>query len=252
MQNVAEKEVETESFLVKADNVNVFRGNNHLLRHVSLTVEKDDFVTIVGPNGAGKSLLLKCLMGLLLPDEGNVERAEELRIGYVPQSFNYEQTLPLKVRNFLTLRQKVSCDDVQALAQEIGIEDLLNRSLHALSGGELQRVLLTRALLRKPNLLVLDEPAKHLDISGQLAFYSLLHKVYTEKPLSVLMVSHDLHMVMASTKRVICLFHHVCCSGEPRTVMQDPEFVKMFGKDMANMMAIYQHSHYHDHEDDHT
>ena len=125
----------------------------------------------------------------------------------------------------------------------------MNKPLHVLSGGELQRVLLARSLLGEPELLVLDEPAQNLDISGQLEFYKLLEKIYLERPLSILMVSHDLHMVMATTKQVVCLFHHICCSGEPQAVTKDPEFISLFGKDMANMMAVYQHSHNHSHAD---
>lgn len=137
---------------------------------------------------------------------------------------------------------------MREVAQEMGIEHLLRTPLYVLSGGELQRVLLVRSLMDNPELLVLDEPAQNLDIASQLTFYKLLERIYTERSLSILMISHDLHMVMAATKKVICLFHHICCSGEPHVVTQDPEFISLFGSDMANMMSVYQHSHNHTHD----
>ena len=175
-----------------------------------------------------------------------------LRVGYVPQHFAPEHTMPISVRRFLTLRKKTEKAAIEEVAQETGILNILDQALFELSGGERQRVLLARSLLDNPHLLVLDEPAQNLDISGQLGFYRLVEKIYKERKVSVLMVSHDLHLVMASTKEVICLFHHVCCSGEPQIVAKDPEFISLFGNDMATMMAAYQHSHDHAHHDYHS
>ncbi len=235
--------------LIQASNINVSRQGNKILENVSVVVGDHDFLTVIGPNGAGKSMLLKCLMGFYAPDIGEIRKMNGLRVGYVPQNFAPEHTMPISVRRFLTLRKKIEKAAIEEIAQETGILKILDQALFELSGGERQRVLLARSLLDNPHLLVLDEPAQNLDISGQLGFYRLVEKIYKERKVSVLMVSHDLHLVMASTKEVICLFHHVCCSGEPQIVAKDPEFISLFGNDMATMMAAYQHSHDHAHHD---
>ena len=238
--------------LIQASNINVSRQGNKILENVSVVVGDHDFLTVIGPNGAGKSMLLKCLMGFYAPDIGEIRKMNGLRVGYVPQNFAPEHTMPISVRRFLNLRKKTEKAAIEEIAQETGILKILDQALFELSGGERQRVLLARSLLDNPHLLVLDEPAQNLDISGQLGFYRLVEKIYKERKVSVLMVSHDLHMVMASTKEVICLFHHVCCSGEPQIVAKDPEFISLFGNDMATMMAAYQHSHDHAHHDNHS
>jgi zinc transport system ATP-binding protein len=229
------------SALVTASNVTVTRNGHNFLEDISLDIGANDFITILGPNGAGKSLLLKCLMRLVSPEKGHVTQRKDLKIGYVPQHFSVDQTLPITVKKFLALRKKISATEVDMLAERVGVAGLLEKPMHVLSGGERQRVLLARSLIGNPALLILDEPAQNLDISGQLAFYRLLEKVYEERPLSILMVSHDLHMVMATTKKVICLFRRICCSGKPQTITKDPEFIALFGNDMADMMAVYQH-----------
>ena len=233
--------------LITASNITVNRGETKILDNVSLTIGESEFITILGPNGGGKSMLLKCLMGFYIPDNGNIKRKRHLRIGYVPQQFTSEQTMPISVGQFLRLRKKVSAEELETITAETNIEALVNKPLNILSGGELQRILVARALIAAPDLLILDEPAQNLDISGQLAFYKLLSEIYQKRSFSILMVSHDLHMVMATTKKVICLFHHVCCSGEPQVVTKDPEFITLFGNDMAEMMAVYQHGHNHSH-----
>ncbi len=238
--------------LIQASNINVSRQGNKILENVSVVVGDHDFLTVIGPNGAGKSMLLKCLMGFYAPDIGEIRKMNGLRVGYVPQNFAPEHTMPISVRRFLILRKKTEKAAIEEIAEETGILNILDQALFELSGGERQRVLLARSLLDNPHLLVLDEPAQNLDISGQLGFYRLVEKIYKERKVSVLMVSHDLHLVMASTKEVICLFHHVCCSGEPQIVAKDPEFVSLFGNDMATMMAAYQHSHDHAHHDNHS
>ena len=238
--------------LIQASNINVSRQGNKILENVSVVVGDHDFLTVIGPNGAGKSMLLKCLMGFYAPDIGEIRKMNGLRVGYVPQNFAPEHTMPISVGRFLTLRRKTEKTAIEEVAQETGILKILDQALFELSGGERQRVLLARSLLDNPHLLVLDEPAQNLDISGQLGFYRLVEKIYKERKVSVLMVSHDLHLVMASTKEVICLFHHICCSGEPQIVAKDPEFISLFGNDMATMMAAYQHSHDHAHHDNHS
>ncbi len=236
-------------YLLKATGISIARQGQVILHHVSLEVAPRDFVTIIGPNGAGKSVLLKALLGFFPPDEGRIDRTPGLKTGYVPQRFTPDHTIPITVKRFLTLRRKIDDAALQHTAAETGIGGLLTRQLSVLSGGEVQRVLLARALLDSPDLLVLDEPAQNLDVSGQLAFYKLLEKLYKKRRIGILMVSHDLHLVMASTRQVICLYHHVCCSGEPQAVAKDPEFIALFGNDMARMMAVYHHEHAHVHDE---
>ena len=234
--------------LITASNITVNRGGKKILDDVSLKVRTSDFITVLGPNGGGKSMLLKCLMGFYVPDQGQVTKANHLKVGYVPQQFSSENTMPISVLQFLNLRKTLSPNELDRISTETNITDLLHKPLNVLSGGELQRILLARSLIGKPSLLVLDEPAQNLDIAGQLAFYKLLTRIYEQRELTILMVSHDLHMVMATTRRVICLFRHVCCSGEPQVVTKDPEFKTLFGNDMAEMMAVYQHGHKHSHD----
>ncbi len=238
--------------LIQASNISVSRQGNKILENVSIRVGKHDFLTMIGPNGAGKSMLLKCLMGFYMPDTGEIRKMAGLRIGYVPQNFSPENSMPISVRRFLGLRRKTETAVLETVVEETGILKMLDQPLFSLSGGERQRVLLARSLLDNPHLLVLDEPAQNLDISGQLAFYKLIEKIFKERKVSILMVSHDLHLVMASTNEVICLFHHVCCSGEPQIVAKDPEFISLFGEDMATMMAAYHHSHDHVHHNNHS
>lgn len=233
--------------LLTAENICVQRQGTNILKDVSLEIAAHDFVTVIGPNGAGKSMLMKALMGFYRPDHGRIYRSKDVGIGYVPQRLSADVTIPLKVKAFLRLNQKISAAHLQQVAEECQIAPFLSKPLYVLSGGELQRVLLARALLREPDLLVLDEPAQNLDVSGQLAFYRLIDKIYQSRKIAILMVSHDLHLVMASTKKVICLFRHVCCSGTPEIVTQHPEFKALFGEDMAQMMGFYQHQHDHNH-----
>ncbi len=236
--------------LISAKQVSVFRDSQQILKEISLEIGERDFITIIGPNGAGKSMLLKCLKGFFSPDQGHVSARKGLKIGYVPQRLLADPTIPITAGRFLTLRRKVGKAALSAVVEETEISSFLDKPLAVLSGGELQRILLARALLNEPDLLVLDEPAQNLDITGQLGFYKLLDRVYRERALSVLMVSHDLHLVMSSTKNVVCLSQEICCHGEPRHVTKDPEFISLFGPDMAELMASYQH-HHHDHSHDH-
>ena len=230
--------------ILLSEHVSVTRKNEAILQDVSLTVLAGDFTTIIGPNGAGKSMLLKCMMGFYTPDQGRIWKKNGLKIGYVPQNLTPDPTLPITVSRFLTLRLQPTPAMIERVVTDLAIANSLEMPLHILSGGQLQRVLLARALLGEPDLLVLDEPAQNLDMAGQLAFYRELERIYAAgQGLAILMVSHDLHMVMASSQRVVCLYHRICCSGEPQVVMQTPEFATLFGTEMANMMAVYQHGH---------
>ncbi len=236
--------------LIKVENITLIRDKKNILNNISLEVKKRDFITIIGPNGAGKSMLLKCLMNFFRPNSGKILLKKNLKIGYVPQKIAINDAMPISVRKFLHLVNKIDKNEFDKIVREISIEEILDKQLYVLSGGQLQRVLLARALLNNPEILILDEPAQNLDISGQMAFYKILDNVYKNRQVAILMVSHDLHLVMASTKQVICLFHHICCAGEPQVITRDPEFISLFGNDMAKMMAVYNHTHSHTHDCD--
>ena len=220
-----------------------FYGEREVLHEVSFAIRAHEIVTIVGPNGAGKTTLLNCLLGLDTADYGEVVRPTATRIGYVPQHFKPQQSLPITVESFLHLYAPLD----KALVEKLSVTHLLSQQLAKLSGGELRRVLLLRALLTKPNLLVLDEPTAGVDVSGQGELYRLLKKLSEELRFAVLMVSHDLYVVMASTDRVICLNHHVCCEGTPQHVGGDASFRAMFGDTLADQIALYHHHHTHSH-----
>ncbi|MCL2871514.1 MAG: ATP-binding cassette domain-containing protein [Betaproteobacteria bacterium] len=218
-----------------------------ILDAVDLTLQRGEIVTLIGPNGAGKSTLLKIALGLLAPDSGEVWRASGIRIGYVPQKLNINPAMPLTVRRFITLSAAASIGDVENVLAATGVSFLIDASVHTLSGGEWQRVLLARALLHKPALLFLDEPAQGLDISGQDAIYALIRRIRDTTGCGVLLASHDLHLVMASSNRVLCLNHHVCCTGHPEEIRHDPAYQSLFGGINLQQLAFYQHHHDHEH-----
>ena len=234
--------------LISAKNVSVLKNQKSILENIDIQINKKDFITIIGPNGAGKTMLLKCLMGFYKPTSGMIERKEKLKIGYMPQSINVINTMPMTVKGFITVKKKYDDVSLHKVITEVNLGEIVNKQLCVLSGGEMQRVLLARSVFNNSDLLILDEPAQNLDISGQLNFYKLIQEIYSKRDISILMISHDLHLVMVSTKKVLCLYKHICCSGAPQQIAKDPEFLSMFGKDMANMMSIYQHSHDHDHD----
>ncbi|MEW5839248.1 MAG: ATP-binding cassette domain-containing protein [Pseudomonadota bacterium] len=236
-----------DDFLLRAQAVSVHRAGRALLHEVSVSLFAAKIVTLVGPNGAGKTTLVNVLLGLLAPDAGRVQRAPGLMIGYVPQRFAVPPSLPLDVDGFLQLAGKSSRQARVAALARVGVDDLQRAALRTLSGGELQRVLLARALLRSPQLLVLDEPAQGLDVHGQQDLYRLIGRVRDESGCGVLMVSHDLHLVMAATDQVVCLEQHVCCVGAPEAISQHPEYLRLFGTDLRDF-AVYQHHHDHVHD----
>lgn len=234
--------------LVELQAVTVAFEGRHVLDQVSVRLDRGQITTLIGPNGAGKSTLVKVITGLRKPTSGNVIRSRGLRIGYVPQKLALNTALPLTVDRFLRLAGRYREQERIEALDMVGGQHLHHSSMHALSGGEMQRVLLARALLQKPDLLVLDEPVQGVDVNGQLELYSLIQSLRDRLNCAILMVSHDLHLVMAKTDHVICLHHHVCCSGEPEAITTHPSYVALFGRQQSEQLALYQHHHNHDHD----
>jgi zinc transport system ATP-binding protein len=234
--------------LLQAQGISLSLGGRKILDSVSLAVKPASIVTLVGPNGAGKTTLLKVLLGLTPPDAGSITCRPGLRIGYMPQKFALSDALPLSVRRFLSLAGSPSQQEIDLALTEVGALRVVDSPLSSLSGGEFQRALLARALLRKPELLVLDEPVRGVDITGQAELYDLIAHLRDAHGLGVLLVSHDLHLVMRATNEVLCLNGHVCCHGHPEAVSRHPEFVALFGQRAAETLAIYTHHHDHRHD----
>lgn len=224
-----------------------FDGQTALDR-VDIAVRRREIVTVVGPNGSGKTTLVRVLLGLLAPAEGAVECAAGLRVGYVPQHLHVDATLPITVRRFMTLGARAQSAQVASALAQVGAAGLMEAPLHALSGGEMRRVVLARALLRRPDLLVLDEPTAGVDVTGQVELYRLIAAIRDREGCGVLLVSHNLHLVMAATDRVICLNRHVCCEGHPEAVTRHPAYLDLFGPEAAAALAVYSHRHDHRHD----
>lgn len=227
--------------LLKLDDINVIRGKNHLLQQVGMKVGRGEILTIIGPNGAGKTTLLRVALGLMQPTTGSVKRYPGITLGYMPQRLHIDPTFPLTVKRFFSMAGKNRSDRVLPLLKEVGAAHVIDSPLHNLSGGELQRVLLARALLRDPDLLMLDEPVQGVDVHGQVELYKLITRIRDERGCAVLMVSHDLHLVMAATDRVLCLNRRICCSGTPEIVTNDPAYLDLFGPLGVQHLAIYAH-----------
>lgn len=238
-----------EDPLVMAAGLTVRLGGRVILDRVDLAVRSGEIVTLIGPNGAGKTTLVRAALGLVTPSAGVVRRRAALRIGYMPQRLSVDQTLPLTVRRFLGLWRPVTGAQVTAALDDAGVTHLADSPVQAVSGGELQRVLLARALLSEPDLLVLDEPDQAVDVHGQAELYGRIESVRRARGCGVLLVSHDLHTVMARTDRVLCLNRHVCCHGTPEDVRRHPEYRSLFGRH-ADDLAVYVHHHDHAHADD--
>lgn len=235
--------------LITASNMSLSHGGKIVLRDVDLTIERGEIVTIVGPNGSGKSTLLRGLIGALRPSTGLVTRKKDLKIGYVPQKLEINAALPLTVRRFLDLPNRVTRADAIAALQTAGVADHADAQMANLSGGQFQRVLLARALLIKPDVLILDEATQGLDQPGSAAFYRQIEAVRQDLNCAVIMVSHDLHVVMAASDRVLCLNGYICCQGAPDIVASAPEYRALFGSGTQGALALYRHEHTHDHHD---
>ncbi|MGB3916884.1 zinc ABC transporter ATP-binding protein ZnuC [Thiothrix litoralis] len=237
------------TLLAKLEHIGLNFGQRVILHDVSLEVYPQSILTLIGPNGAGKSTVLKILLGLQKPDSGSVWRMPALRVGYVPQKFHLDRLLPLTVERFMGLNlRRHDAVAVRQSAEEVGVLDLLPQAVQSLSGGELQRVLLARALLNHPQVLVLDEPGQGVDVTGLSELYQLINRLKQAHGYGVVMVSHDLHLVMEATDQVLCLNQHICCSGQPEAVSRHPEYLRLFGDVRAAGLAVYTHHHDHQHD----
>ncbi len=238
--------------LLEARNLHVAYGGQSVLQNVSLSVAAGEIVTIVGPNGSGKSTLLRSLVGAVQPTAGKIIHAPNLRIGYVPQSLHIDPTLPMSVARFLALPRRRSATQLNNALDQAGLPDLRNQQMADLSGGQFQRVLLARAILDEPHILMLDEATQGLDQPGSAAFYQRIEELRRSTGCAVLMVSHELHVVMSASDRVICLNRHICCEGHPESVASAPEYRALFGGGTGGALALYRHDHDHHHDHDHS
>ncbi len=235
--------------VIVLEHVSVAFAGHAALEDVSLSIPAGQVVTVVGPNGAGKTTLLRIALGLLRPDSGDVRRRPRLRTAYVPQKLPIDPTLPLTVQRFLALgaAERVGRDRLLQMLEEVRAAHVIDRQIRDISGGELQRVMIARAILRRPEFLVLDEPVGNVDVVGQAELYDRISRLPTETGCAVLMVSHDLHLVMGATDRVVCLNRHVCCAGSPHAVRADPAYAELFNDRVAASLAVYAHHHDHAH-----
>jgi zinc transport system ATP-binding protein len=234
--------------LISARNLHLARSGRTILADIDIDISPGEIVTVIGPNGAGKTTLVRALLGLEPLDRGDIRRKPGLVTGYAPQRFDVDHAIPLTVSRFVALGRNCGPDERARVLRDVGAGSLAERQLSQLSGGELQRVVLARALIRSPDLLVLDEPVRGVDYAGEAELYTLIGRLRTERGFGVLLVSHDLHVVMAQSDRVICLNRHVCCSGVPQSVAQHPEYARLFGPQAARAFGLYHHHHDHSHD----
>ncbi len=237
------------NILVKLKDVGLKRNDKWLVKGVSLVVEKGKIITLIGPNGSGKSTTAKIALGLHKNIEGEVQKLTD-KIGYVPQKISIDWTLPLRVKDFMLLIDDLNDKLIDEALTLTGVDHLKNKNLGNLSGGEFQRVLLARAISKKPELLVLDEPVQGVDFTGEIALYELIKKISENLNCGILLISHDLHTVMSATDHVVCLNGHVCCSGSPVDVAKNKEYKALFGEQASQTLSIYEHKHDHVHSSD--
>ena len=238
----------TAETLLELKNIDLLKGQRQLLEQVSLQLKRGEILTIIGPNGAGKTTLVRVALGLMAPTAGQVLRQPGINIGYMPQKLHIDPTFPLTVKRFLALTGKYAPGKALALLEEVGAGAVLDSPLRNLSGGEMQRVLLARALMRDPDLLLLDEPVQGVDVHGQMELYQLIATIRDRHNCAIMMVSHDLHLVMAATDQVLCLNRHICCRGTPEVVTNDPAYLELFGPQAVQHLAIYTHDRSHRHD----
>ena len=229
--------------LIEVHKLNVAYGKKKVLKNVNLTLSKNEIVTIVGPNGSGKTTLFKSIIGSIPITSGKISLKRNLKIGYVPQVLNIDRSLPLTVKRFLKLAKNRNDQGFLRAQQILDSDDLLSNQISNLSAGQLQRVLLGHALMNEPDVLLLDEATRGLDQPGSAAFYKKIEEIRDSTGCAILMISHDLHVVMSASNRVICLNGHICCQGEPNSVASSPEYKAMFGSKVEGTLALYQHNH---------
>jgi len=238
-----------KEILIKLENVGINQDNKWLVHDVSLEIERGKILTLIGPNGSGKTTTAKIALGIHKNIKGKVTKNTN-KIGYVPQKISIDWTLPIRVIDFMSLTQTLQFDEVVSALRLTEVEHLKHNDLRSLSGGEFQRVLMARAIAKKPDLLVLDEPVQGVDYAGEIALYQIIQDIRKTLHCGILLISHNLHVVMSQTNHVICLNGHICCSGEPQSIVKDPEYIKLFGENMDPTLAFYQHQHDHHHHPD--
>ncbi|MBL6771403.1 MAG: metal ABC transporter ATP-binding protein [Proteobacteria bacterium] len=239
-----------DNTLIQLNNCGILRNRKWLVRGVSLTVDRGQIVTLIGPNGSGKSTTAKMALGIMKPDEGDNTIKENLKISYVPQKLAIDWSLPLRVLDFMNLIENYDHSIINEMLTITGIQHLQNEDVRNLSGGEFQRLLMARAIAKKPDFLVLDEPVQGVDYAGEIALYQIIQDIRKNLNCGILLISHNLHVVMSQTNHVICLNGHICCSGEPKSIVKNPEYIKLFGENMDPTLAFYKHEHDHHHHPD--
>lgn len=237
--------------LVKLENASVEKNKKILVKNISFEVKQGEIVTLIGPNGSGKTTTAKMALGINENFEGNVQRYTS-QIGYVPQKVMIDWTLPIRVNDFMQLTSNIIPEEINEALDFTGVDHLKNKNLNELSGGEFQRVLIARAIAKKPELLVLDEPVQGVDFKGEVSLYELIRSISIKTNCGILLISHDLHVVMSATDYVVCLNGHICCSGTPKKVANSDQYRELFGDRASTMLSIYEHNHDHSHSNDGT
>ena len=241
--------MDQNKLLVKLENAGVYRSSKWLVRGISLEINQGQIVTLIGPNGSGKTTTAKMILNILNTDEGLVT-GKASKMAYVPQKINIDWTMPLRVIDFMKITNSLNNTQITESLSMTGVDKLLYNQIHSLSGGEFQRVLIARAIAKKPDLLVLDEPVQGVDFNGEIALYNLIKEISVNLNCGILLISHDMHFVMSTTDHVICLNGHICCSGSPSNVVKNPEYIKLFGQHNSETLSYYQHRHDHSHNHD--
>ena len=241
--------MEQKKLLVKLENAGVHRSSKWLVRGISFEINQGQIVTLIGPNGSGKTTTAKMILKILNTDEGLVT-GNAKKMAYVPQKISIDWTMPLRVIDFMKLTSNLNNHQVNESLTMTGVDKLLYNQINSLSGGEFQRVLIARAIAKKPDLLVLDEPVQGVDFNGEIALYNLIKEISVNLNCGILLISHDMHFVMSTTNHVICLNGHICCSGTPSSVVKNPEYIKLFGEHNSETLSYYQHNHDHSHNND--
>ena len=236
-----------ENLLIELNNCGIYRNEKWLVRGVSIKVYKGQIVTLIGPNGSGKSTTAKMALGILKPDEGKNLVQNDIKVSYVPQKISIDWSLPLRVIDFMNLIERHNLNNITETLSLTGIKHLLYDDVRNLSGGEFQRLLMARAIAKKPDFLVLDEPVQGVDYPGEIALYKTIQEIVKNLNCGILLISHNLHVVMSQTDHVVCLNGHVCCSGAPKSIVKEAEYIKLFGKNMDPTLAFYEHEHDHNH-----